>query len=101
VTSFKDGKGVAVFASDKKINAAALRRYVKVGDPTSKRRHLLKRSPVEGFGDAVIWDCKPRKSKGACGKVHLELVRMEALRPPSVISRLKRRWTQMSSPCSS
>jgi len=85
----KDGKGVAVFLGDKKQDVAALRRFVKVSDPTSKKRHLLKRSPAKECCDALISDCKSGKSKKACDKAHLGLVRIEALRPPLVNPKLK------------
>jgi len=45
-----------LFSGDKKQGVVALRRFVKVGDPTNKKRHLLKKSPTKECCDALISD---------------------------------------------
>jgi len=70
-----------VFAGDKKLGVVALRRFLKVANPTRKRRFLFTRSTAETC-KSLINKCTKGEGKKACGKAHLELVRMEALRPP-------------------
>ena len=70
-----------MFAGDKKLGVVALRRFLKVANPTRKRRFLFTRSTAETC-KSLINKCTKGEGKKACGKAHLELVRMEALRPP-------------------
>jgi hypothetical protein len=58
-----------------------LRRFVKVVDPTRKKRFLFSRSTAETC-ESLINKWTKGEGKKACGKAPLELVRMEALRPP-------------------